>query len=546
MSSVKGSHFIAGEERGSSSLTGEAFRSFDPLADEAFGPDFRDAELAWVEEAAHAAREAQELFGRSSRETRARLLEAIADAIEALGDELIACASKETALPVARITGERGRTLGQLRRFAAVVREGSYLGMRIDRAQAQRTPLPRPDLRSMKQAIGPVAVFGASNFPLAFSVAGGDTAAALAAGCPVLVKAHPAHPATSELVARGISQAVAQLELPGGVFSLLHGRGVVVGSSLVQQDAIAAVAFTGSLTGGRALFDLASRRPRPIPVYAEMGSVNPVLILPGALEERGEALAEALSASMTMGVGQFCTNPGLLLALCPDDGHYQSFVAAFRAALSTKEAGTMLHPGIASSYRDELARRNEHPGLSGAARGGQGQAASGQHAVQAAFFEADAELIAREPELLEEHFGPSTLLVRTRSCEEAARIIELLAGELTATVHAGSRELDGEADQGGEDVVALIDALEAKVGRILFGGMPTGVEVCDAMVHGGPYPATTAPASTSVGTAAIDRFVRSLCWQNAPQSRLPVELRDENPDGLLRLVDGQWSTDARI
>jgi NADP-dependent aldehyde dehydrogenase len=532
---VTGAHFIGGLERSSDTVTstGEGFRSFDPVVDEAFGPTFRDAESAWIAEAASAAASAAEVFRRSSRETRARLLEAIADAIEGLGDQLISCASRETALPVARITGERGRTTGQLRRFAAVVREGSYLRLRIDRARPERTPLPRADLRSMKMALGPVAVFGASNFPLAFSVAGGDTAAALAAGCPVVVKAHPAHPGTSELVGRAIAAAVAQLELPGGVFSLLHGRGLEVGSRLVEEPEITAVAFTGSLKGGRALFDLAAARPHPIPVFAEMGSVNPVLLLPGAFGKGSEALAAQLGNSLTMGVGQFCTNPGLVLAVCEDDESYEAFANALRSELAVKDAGTMLHPGIAATYRSELARRQAKPGLG---TGGQGKPGEGGHTAQAVFFEASAQQVADEPDLLEEHFGPATVVIRARSGSEAETIVQQLDGQLTATVHgfdAGSND----------DFGPLLDALESRVGRVLFGGMPTGVEVCDAMVHGGPYPATTAASSTSVGTAAIDRFVRPLCWQNAPQSRLPSELRDENGEGLLRLVDGKWSTE---
>jgi NADP-dependent aldehyde dehydrogenase len=540
MSSVTGSHYIAGQARPSDSLTGEDFRSFDPVGDEAFGPSFRDASSAWIDEAAKAAESAAEAFRRSSRETRARLLEAVAEGIETLGDELIETASRETALPIGRITGERGRTVGQLRRFANTVREGSYLGLRIDPAQPDRAPIPRADLRQMKLAIGPVAVFGASNFPLAFSVAGGDTAAALAAGCPVLVKGHPGHPATSELVARAITEAVAKLELPAGIFSLVHGRGVEVGGGLAKHPAVQAVAFTGSLRGGRALFDMAAARPQPIPVYAEMGSVNPVLLLPGALSERGRGLAEGLANSLTMGVGQFCTNPGLVVALTGDDASYSAFANALREQVGAKPAGTMLHPGIAASYSAELGRRRSHAALQGEGRGGSGSAAQAQHAAQAAFFEIDALRLADAPELLEEHFGPSTLVVRARSTEEACEVIARVEGQLTATVHGTDTELEG-ADAG---LHGLLDALETKAGRVLFGGMPTGVEVCDAMVHGGPYPATTAVATTSVGTAAIDRFVRPLCWQNAPQSRLPVELRDENPDGLLRLIDGKWSSEA--
>jgi NADP-dependent aldehyde dehydrogenase len=511
------------------------------VADQAFGPSYRDASSAWIDEAAEHAAAASESFRRSSRETRARLLEVIAEGIEALGDELIETASRETALPVGRITGERGRTVGQLRRFANTLREGSYLGLRIDPAMPERAPLPRADIRQMKLAIGPVVVFGASNFPLAFSVAGGDTAAALAAGCPVIVKGHPGHPGTSELVARAITEAVAKLELPAGVFSMLHGRGVDVGGELTKHPAVQAVAFTGSLGGGRALFDVASARPRPIPVYAEMGSVNPVLMLPGAIAEGGAGLAESLANSLTLGVGQFCTNPGLVIAVSDDDASYGAFADALREQLAGKAAGVMLNPGIAATYSSELAARRDHPALQVEGRGGLGPAAETQHSAQAAFFELDASAVADAAELLEEHFGPSTLVIRARDGAEARAVIDRLEGQLTATVHGSSGELDANDAQ----LSSLLDALESKVGRVLFGGMPTGVEVCDAMVHGGPYPATTAASTTSVGTAAIDRFLRPVCWQNAPQSRLPAELRDENPEGLLRLIDGKWSTAPR-
>ena len=537
--SVTGAHYLAGEARSSQGLSSESFQSFDPVSDSAFGPSYRDAPAAWIDEAAEQAAAASEAFRRSPRETRARLLEAIAEGIDALGDELIETASRETALPTARIAGERGRTVDQLRRFAQTLREGSYLGLRIDRAQPERMPLPRADLRQMKMAIGPVVVFGASNFPLAFSVAGGDTAAALAAGCPVIVKGHPGHPATSELVARAITEAVARLELPGGVFSMLHGRGVQVGASLVEHPVVQAVAFTGSLRGGRALFDLASARPQPIPVYAEMGSINPVLMLPGAIAEDGPGLATTLASSLTLGVGQFCTNPGLVITLCDDDASYGVFVDALREQLAQAPAGVMLNPGIAATYASELSARRAHPVLQLEGRGGLGPASPALHSARAAFFEIDAPALAEANELLEEHFGPSTLVVRARSAAEARAVVDGFEGQLTATVHANSTELDADDAELG----ALLDALESKVGRVLFGGMPTGVEVCDAMVHGGPYPATTAAASTSVGTAAIDRFLRPLCWQNAPQSRLPVELRDANPDALLRLVDGKWSTE---
>jgi NADP-dependent aldehyde dehydrogenase len=498
--------------------SGVEFHGIDASGGTPLEPAFRDATPEEIDAAISSASTSG--WERSDREDRAALLEAIADEIEASGDALLERAEAETALPRGRLVGERGRTTGQLRKFAAVVREGSYLDLRIDPAQPERAPLPRADLRSMKRPIGPVAVFGASNFPLAFGVAGGDTAAALAAGCPVVVKAHPAHPGTCEWVARAIGKALASTGAPVGTFSLLQGHGHEVGGALAVDPRIAAVAFTGSHAGGRALFDAAARRDRPIPVYAEMGSVNPVLVLPGALA-RDPQIGETLVASMCLGVGQFCTNPGVILGVAGPE--LERLVESMAATADAVDPGTMLHPGIrrafeAGAHARRSARRSTRDG-----------AVPAVHAVDAATFVSEAVWG-------EEHFGPSTVVVAADGPGQLLEVIDTLPGQLTATVHATADDL---ATFG-----SAVDALEARVGRVLFGGVPTGVEVSHAMVHGGPYPATTDARSTSVGMAAIDRFLRPFCWQNAPQGRLPVELRDENPDGLLRLIDGTWSREG--
>lgn len=484
---------------------------------------FEEASRANVDDACNAAARAFEPYRHLPADRRAAFLDHIASAIEA-SDELVQTAHVETALPIQRLTGERARTAGQLRLFATLIREGSWVDARIDRAQPQRAPLPKPDIRRMLIPIGPVAVFGASNFPLAFSVAGGDTASALAAGCPVVVKAHPAHPATSELAGRAIIAAADAAGMPAGVFSLLQSTRPDIARALVEHPHIRAVGFTGSLRAGRALFDAAAARAEPIPVYAEMGSVNPVFILPGALAERGAAIAETLKDSVTLGVGQFCTNPGLTIGI--RDGQFDDFVHRLEGLMSTAPAGTMLTSAICRSYETGVTR------LSGIAGMSTTRSATTAQASQAlpSLFVTDAEILLRHHDVAEELFGPSTVVVRCGSRDELEAVAGQLEGQLTATVHGTAGDL--------EEYASLISILETKAGRLIVNGFPTGVEVCPSMQHGGPYPATTDSRSTSVGTAAIHRFVRPVAYQNFPQTLLPVELQDPNERGVWRLVDG--------
>lgn len=528
---LHGRHLL-GSER--SALGTSTYTGVDPTTGSALDPIYTDATSDEIEQAVALAQAAHPAFEQAGRARRADLLERIADEIETLGDTLLARMHAETALPLARAAGERGRTVGQLRGFATLVRDGSWLDPRIDRAQPERQPLPKPDVRSLQRALGPVAGFGASNFPLAFSVAGGDTASALAAGCPVVVKGHPAHPGTSELLGEAIARAVAALRLPAGVFSLLHGAGHEVGERLVAHPGIRAVGFTGSLRGGRALFDLAARRPEPIPVYAEMGSVNPVFLLPAAVEARGNAIAASLAASVTNGVGQFCTNPGVVVmhtGVAPHSGSHDRFLDALADHLRDAAAGVMLHRGIADAYRTGLARLAEHEDVETLVptRALDGETAE----VYPAALVTDAAAFIQDEALREEVFGPVTLVVRCTSLAEMLDVARAVPGQLTATVH----HEDDELQQHGE----LLDLLGQRVGRLVFNGFPTGVEVCPAMVHGGPYPATTVASSTSVGSAAIARFLRPVAYQDAPPEVLPAELRDANPEGLLRLVDGEFT-----
>ena len=475
------------------------------------------------------AEEAFAAFRAAPAETRARLLEEIAEQILALGDGLLEMADAETKLGLPRLQGERARTVGQLRKFAAVVREGSWVDARIDTRDAARTP-PKPDLRRLLVPIGPVVVFAASNFPLAFSVAGGDTASALAAGCPVVLRAHPAHPLTSVATGDALATAVARCGLPAGVFSLVVGDGHALGLELVRHPLARAVAFTGSLRGGRALFDAAAARPEPIPVYAEMGSTNPVFVLPGALAERGAALGAALADSATMGTGQFCTKPGLLFAV--EGPGFADFAAALAARIGAKAPTRMLYPDLAARFRDGLATLE---GTAGVERLAEAAGAPADDAGRPVAWQVSVEELLRAPALREEVFGPSTILVRARSLDDLARAAAALEGQLTASVHATRAELAAAAP--------LIAILERKVGRLVFGGVPTGVEVSAAINHGGPYPASTDARSTSVGTAAIGRFARPLCYQDADAAVLPPELSDRNARGLWRLVDDRLTRD---
>ncbi|MBL1379550.1 aldehyde dehydrogenase (NADP(+)) [Zobellella iuensis] len=506
---------------------GEPIYGVNPATGEQLAPGYAGASPAQVAEACALAEAAFEPYRHSAPAARAAFLEAIAAQILALGDTLIERAMLETGLPRARLEGERGRTLGQLRLFAEVVRAGDWLGARLDSAQPQRAPLPRADLRLQHLPLGPVAVFGASNFPLAFSVAGGDTASALAAGCPVVVKAHSAHPGTSELVGRAVAAAARESGMPAGVFSLLYGSGTGVGQALVADPSIKAVGFTGSRQGGQALLATAQARPEPIPVYAEMSSINPVLLLPAALAARPEALAAGFAGSLQLGAGQFCTNPGLLLGL--EGPALERFAGLAAEALERAEPQTMLTPGIHKAYEEGVAALARAEGVETLATG---LAAQGPHGCRPRLFRTKATHFLADEQLQQEVFGASALLVSCRGESELVAVLDALEGQLTATV-----QMD---DQDGALARRLLPRLERKAGRVLFNGFPTGVEVCHAMVHGGPWPATSDSRTTSVGSAAIQRFLRPVCYQDCPPGLLPEALQDDNPWHLRRLQDGRY------
>lgn len=496
---------------GQRSLAGipAAFHAIDPASGRTLEPAFSAAAPEDVDLAAALAQQAFDSYRQTTGEQRAVFLERIAAGIEALGDTLIERAMAETGLPRARLEGERARTTSQLRLFAEVARTGLWQPVVVDSALPDRQPARRPELRMRMIPLGPVAVFGASNFPLAFSVAGGDTAAALAAGCPVIVKAHPSHPGTSEWVARVIQAATAACDLPLGVFSMLAGPGHEVGERLVSHPALQAVAFTGSRAGGLALCRLAQRRPQPIPVYAEMSAINPVFAFPNALAARGDAIASGFVDSLVMGAGQFCTNPGLVVGV--GGPQWDRFSAAVAAALAQRPAATMLNAGIHKAYRagvDRLAA------MTGVARVGEGQGSTGTCPAQAAVFQTEAATFLATPALHDEVFGPCSLLVRCRDLAQMRKLAEHLDGQLTATLQLDAA--DNEAAR------QLLPILERKAGRLLVNGFPTGVEVAHAMVHGGPFPATSDTRSTSVGSRAIDRFLRPVCYQDFPASLLPA------------------------
>jgi len=506
--SLSGELFIGAERVRSPQL----FRATNPATGAELEPGFSVAGTEAVNRACDLAWSVFDYFRGLESESRARLLETIAREIVALGDELLERAHAETGLPLARLTGERARTVGQLLLFAEELRQGGWLGIRVDPALPTRTPLPRPDLRQRKVALGPVVVFGASNFPLAFSVAGGDTAAALAAGCPVIVKGHPSHPGTSELVAQAIAAAVSACQMPPGVFSLLNGNSHALGAALVAHPHVKAVGFTGSRAGGLALMKIASARAEPIPVYAEMSSVNPVLLLPGALAARAESLGKEFVTSLSLGVGQFCTNPGILIAL--EGADLDRFIAAARGALADVAPGVMLSAGIHAAYEQGVEHLATHQQVSLLARGADVQ---GKHCGRGAFFSVAARDLLHHPHVMEEVFGPSAVLVRCRNEAELVEILERLDGQLTATLHLVPSD---------EPLAArLLPVLERKAGRLIANGWPTGVEVSRAMVHGGPFPATSDGRSTSVGTLAIERFLRPVCYQDFPDALLPAPLR---------------------
>ena len=519
-----GKNFIGGQLSASGP---KVFCGFDPRAGKQLETPFYPATAEEIDRALELAAEAFPILRQQSAETIARFLEAIAAEIEGLGDRLIAQASAESGLGRDRLTGERGRTVNQLRLFAGVVREGSFVNARIDPGLPDRKPVARPDLRRMLIPLGPVVVFGASNFPLAFSVAGGDTASAFAAKNPVIVKGHPAHPGTSELVAGAIARAIAQAGLPEGTFSLLNALDPATSLALVRHPLAQAVAFTGSERAGRAIFDAAAQRVVPIPAYVEMGSTNPVFVLPGALRERTEAIVQGLTSSINLAAGQFCTCPGLIFGI--EGEPFRGFQDQLGRAFEEARPATMLHPEILKGYERSLARVSGVPGIGGKRSAQPADAAKTE--ATPVLFETDAATWLANRELAQEVFGPSAIVVRGQSPEELLKIAAALPGTLTATVHGSVPDL--------EQYRELVSVLETKAGRLIFNGYPTGVEVSAAMHHGGPYPATADAKFTSVGTAAILRFLRPVCYQNFPNEALPPELRDENPRNIWRAVDGQ-------
>ena len=526
---MHGQNIIGSEiSRGS----GKSFKGYNPRTGASTGAQFYEADAQEVERAAQLAAEAALPLQQLPAENIAAFLEAIREEILALGDELVNQADEETALGIDRLRGERDRTCNQLKLFAEIAREGSWVDARIDTALPDRKPLPRPDIRRLLQPLGPIAVFGASNFPLAFSVAGGDTASAFAARNPVVVKAHPAHPATSELVGTAIQRAVKKCSLPPGTFSLLHGMSPEVSIALVTRPEIKAVGFTGSTRAGRALFDAAGKRPEPIPVFAEMGSVNPVFLLPGALAERAEATAEALYKSVTLGVGQFCTCPGLAIGIAGPA--LDRFTTQLGKQAEQGTPATMLNPHIARGFSDAFERAAALGGVETtiSTKSANPNRTEGRPGVMVA----SAETWLRQRELREEIFGPSTIVVRCQSEAEALACARALEGTLTATIHGTAQDLANHSE--------LVALLRQKAGRLIFNGYPTGVEVSYAMHHGGPYPSATDARFTSVGAAAIYRFARPVCLQGFPDSALPAELQNGNPRGIWRMVNGQLTKDA--
>lgn len=522
-----GTHIIGFE---SSAQGAEVMTSINPANGEKLG-EFIVATPGEVDRAVNKAAAAFQVYRKKSGLEKARFLEAIADEIVAIGDELITVCCAESALPKGRIEGERGRTTGQLRLFANLLKEGSWLDARIEIAEPERVPLPKPDIRSMQIPLGPVVVFGASNFPLAFSVAGGDTTSALAAGCCVVVKAHPAHLTTSWLVGQAIQKAARATGMPDGVFSLLFGDGPVLGSQLVQHPEVTAVGFTGSFGAGKAIYDLAVRRDVPIPVYAEMGSTNPVFVLPEALHSQADVFAKGFSGSVTLGVGQFCTNPGMLIYENSESAG--NFTNKLQEEFKQTTGGVMLAANIHKSYGAGI---DKHAGTVGVTTLATGNASADSNTASPVLFKTNSETLKAHPDLAEEVFGPTSMVVEATSREDVLEIARNLSGHLTATVHGSERDL--------VEYKELLDILEQKVGRLLINGHPTGVEVCSAMVHGGPFPATTAPGTTSVGTMAIDRFTRPVCYQNMPQALLPDELKNSNPLSIWRLINGSLTKDT--
>lgn len=531
---ILGYSIIGGEPDQASAGT---FTGYDPAAGAPLEPRFHYATPEALNRAAHLAEAAFVRYRNLHGKEKARLLRHIAAGLGAISAELVARARSETALAEIRLNGELARTVNQLKLFAQLVEDGSWVNARINPAQPDRKPLPRADIRSVLRPLGPIAVFGASNFPLAFSVAGGDTASALAAGCPVIVKAHPAHPGTSELVGQVIANSLRELDLPDGVFALLFGAGTEVGAALVSHPLIKGVGFTGSLHGGKALMDLCAARPEPIPCFTEMSSANPVLVLPDVLKGQTTRIAEGLFGSFTLGVGQFCTKPGLVYL--PANEEADALVEELVNLVEKAGHSPMLTEGIANSYNQGVAQRSGNKAVRTlAATRAKLAPLDGLKTCQAqpTLFEINGADLLANPQLASELFGPSTLVIRYQSRAEMLKLARALEGQLTATLEGSEADLLEYFD--------LIGILERKAGRLVVNGYPTGVEVCDAMVHGGPYPATSDSRFTSVGTQAIYRWARPVCYQDFPDVSLPEELRNENPLGILRTINGIVTREA--
>ena len=501
----------------------KTFQATNPTTGENLITEYCSASQEEVGRACELAKLASLSMNALSGRDKAKFLCSLADRIDRSIVDIVVIMTAETGLPEARVRAEAGRTRSQLLMFANLLEEGSWVDARIDRALPDRKPVPKPDLRAMLRPIGPVAVFCASNFPLAFSVAGGDSASAWAAGCPVIVKAHHAHPGTALLIGKLVVQSVKECGLPEGAFSLIFGSGRTIGKAIVEDQAVKAVGFTGSRSGGRALFDLASSRSEPIPVFAEMSSINPIFLLPDLGKVEMEKVAEGLHISATMGVGQFCTNPGVVFY--PDNDIGESFRTAYLEKMKSSGAGVMLHKGILESYNSGIREMREHEGVEELISGDELSEPSGCGASPCVL-ETKVERFLNDPELSNEIFGPSTLLVSYSQSEDILKVAKQLEGQLTVSLFGNERNLDEHEN--------LVDILETKAGRILFNQFPTGVEVCSSIVHGGPYPATTDSRTTSVGTGAILRFARPVCYQGFPDEFLPMELKDDNPLGINR------------
>ncbi|THD69071.1 aldehyde dehydrogenase (NADP(+)) [Robertkochia marina] len=513
------------------SATGKSvFKTFNPGMNDANEWIFYEATPEEIGQAVMAASEAFETYKHSSGAQRSAFLEAIAEELEVLRQEIVHAYCLESGLPEGRANGELGRTINQLLLFANLVKEGSWVEASIDTALPERSPVPKPDIRKMKVPLGPVVVFGASNFPLAFSTAGGDTASALAAGCPVIVKSHPLHAGTGELVATAIKKAMEKEGIPSGVFANLNSKDHRVGETLVQHPGIKAVGFTGSFSGGSALQNLARERKEPIPVFAEMGSVNPMILLPTALKNKGEFWADQIAASINLGAGQFCTNPGILIAT--EGEALDNFCELLKNASVQQPAQCMLHPDIYKNFKNGFRRLLDKTSVSLAA---EQESASQPNYGNLTLASVQAKDLLEDEELMEEVFGPFSILVRCKNNTERDEIIKRLKGQLTISILGEADELDTEKN--------LVAIAREKAGRLVINGVPTGVEVCTSMHHGGPWPATTDSRFTSVGTGAIHRWVRPVAFQNFPESILPDALKSNNPLGILRTVNGTPTKD---